>query len=69
MPQREPARRQTAGEPPGSKVKMRLDEKGRWVPAPSERASTPAPATEAAERPPVPDEGERFFRRHGSDAG
>ena len=32
MPRHEPSRRQTAGEPPPSKVKMRLDEKGKWVP-------------------------------------
>ena len=51
MPQREPARRQTAGEPPSSKVKMRLDESGRWVPVLPEAAET-TPAGEAAERPP-----------------
>jgi hypothetical protein len=54
MPQREPARRQTAGEPPSSKVKMRLDENGRWVPLLPEAADT-RPASEAAERPPTLD--------------
>jgi len=36
------------------KVKMRLDAKGRWVPAdpPPETTET----TEAAERPPTPDD-------------
>jgi hypothetical protein len=55
MPQREPARRQTAGEPPSSKVKMRLDENGRWVPLlpqPDEKT----PTSDAAERPPTPDD-------------
>jgi hypothetical protein len=33
MPRREPAHRQTAGEPPPAKVKMRLDASGRWVPS------------------------------------
>ena len=55
MPQREPARRQTAGEPPSSKVKMRLDEHGRWVPLLPE-ATEPTPANEAAERPPTADD-------------
>jgi hypothetical protein len=32
MPRHEPSRRQSAGEPPPPKVKMRLDEKGKWVP-------------------------------------
>ena len=53
MPQREPARRQTAGEPPSSKVKMRLDENGRWVPLLPEAAEK-KPASEAAERPKKP---------------
>jgi hypothetical protein len=55
MPQREPARRQTAGEPPGSKVKMRLDENGRWVPILPEPAEK-TPASDAAKRPPTPDD-------------
>jgi hypothetical protein len=48
MPQREPARRQTAGEPPRSKVRMRLDEHGRWV-AIEPKAPEATPAGEAAE--------------------
>ena len=55
MPQREPARRQTAGEPPSSKVKMRLDEHGRFVPVLPDDPE-PKPAGKAAERPPAPDE-------------
>lgn len=55
MPQREPARRQTAGEPPSSKVKMRLDENGRWVPL-LPKAAEKTPTSEAAERPPTPDD-------------
>jgi hypothetical protein len=55
MPQREPARRQTAGEPPGAKVKMRLDETGRWVPV--EAVTDEAmPISEAPERPPTGDD-------------
>jgi hypothetical protein len=54
MPKREPAARPSAGAPPGRTVKMRLDAKGRWVPA------EPKPETvetiEAAERPPTPDD-------------
>ena len=53
MPQREPARRETAGAPPSSKVRMRRDEHGRWVPIEAKRAE-PTPASEAAERPPTP---------------
>jgi hypothetical protein len=54
MPRQEPARNQTAGEPIGEKVKMRLDAKGRWVPVldPTVKVAT----TEAAERPPTPDD-------------
>jgi len=55
MPQREPARRQTAGEPPSSKVKMRLDENGRWVPV-LPAATEKTPTSEAEERPPTPDD-------------
>jgi hypothetical protein len=53
MPRHQPARTGT-GEPIGEKVKMRLDEKGRWVPVlpPAETTET----TEAAERPPTPDD-------------
>jgi hypothetical protein len=54
MPKHEPSGRQDAGEPPAAKVKMRLDAKGRWVPVhpPREMVTT----TEAAERPPTPDD-------------
>jgi hypothetical protein len=54
MPRHEPARNQTAGEPPPSKVKMRLDANGRFVPVlpPVETTET----TEAAERPATPDD-------------
>ncbi len=65
MPQREPARRQAAGEPPGSTVKMRLDEKGRWVPVLPE-AETP-PAEDAADEPPAP--GDRRDAAGEPDAG
>ena len=55
MPKREPARHQTAGEPPPSKVVMRLDEEGRWVPVqPEPERSLETEA--AAERPPAPDD-------------
>jgi hypothetical protein len=65
MPQREPARRQTAGEPPAATVTMRLDEHGRWVPVlPAEQ---PTPTTEATERPPTPDDPRGAFS--GPDAG
>jgi len=50
----EPAKGQTAGEPPGTKVKMRLDPKGRWVPVEEPRVTVET--TEAAERPPMPDD-------------
>jgi hypothetical protein len=50
----EPAKNQTAGEPLGSKVKMRLDAKGRYVPVEEPRETTET--TEAAERPPMPDD-------------
>jgi len=54
MPRHEPAGRQSAGEPPPKKVKMRLDAKGRWAPVldPIETTET----TEAAERPATPDD-------------
>jgi hypothetical protein len=54
VPQREPARSQTAGEPPSLKVKMRLDEKGDWVPDVPKVETTAT--TEPAERPPTPDD-------------
>jgi hypothetical protein len=54
MPRHEPSRRTDAGEPPGAKVKMRLDEKGRWVPVVPERETTPT--TSAAPRPESPDD-------------
>jgi hypothetical protein len=54
MPRHEPAGRADAGEPPPSKVKMRLDANGRWVPV-VVKAETKT-ATEAAERPPTPDD-------------
>jgi hypothetical protein len=54
MPREEPARSQTAGEPPPLKLKVQLDAKGEW------RAVEPARETvetiEAAERPPTPDD-------------
>lgn len=54
MPRQEPARSQTAGEPPSLKVKVQLDAKGKWRPVeePVETTET----TEAAERPPTPDD-------------
>jgi hypothetical protein len=53
MPKREPGH-QSSGEPLGDKVKMRLDAKGRWMPVrdPVQTVAT----TEAAERPPTPDD-------------
>jgi hypothetical protein len=54
MPRHEPSGRQDAGEPPGAKVKMRLDAKGRWVPVIKKRVTHEA--TEAAERPPQGDD-------------
>ena len=54
MPRHEPAGRADAGEPPAAKVKMRLDANGRWVPVVPKRET--APTTEAAERPPTPDD-------------
>ena len=53
MPRHQPARTGT-GEPIGEKVKMRLDKKGRFVPVLPERETTET--TEAAERPPTPDD-------------
>src|SRR3954465_13083179 len=51
VPRHQPAKKQTAGEPPGQKVKMRLDAKGRWVPVEDPRETVET--TEAAERPPT----------------
>ena len=53
MARHQPAKTGT-GEPLGEKVKMRLDEKGRFVPVHAERETTET--TEAAERPPTPDD-------------
>jgi hypothetical protein len=53
MPRHEPSGRQSAGEPPNLKVKMRL-EKGRFVPVEEPRELNET--TEAAERPPTPDD-------------
>lgn len=54
MPRHEPSRRADAGEPPGAKVTMRLDAKGRWVPVVAERETTET--VEAAPRPSSPDD-------------
>jgi hypothetical protein len=54
MPRQQPAPSQTAGEPLAAKVRMRLDDKGRWVPVLRKRVTTPT--TEAAERPTTPDD-------------
>jgi hypothetical protein len=53
MARHQPARTGT-GEPFKGKVKMRLDEKGRFVPVLPENETTET--TEAAERPPTPDD-------------
>jgi hypothetical protein len=54
MPRHEPARNQTAGEPPSLKVKVQLDPSGKWRPVEPPRETTET--TEAAERPPTPDD-------------
>ena len=54
MARHEPAKNQQAGEPLPGKVKMRLDAKGRWVAVEPPRETTET--TEAAERPPTPDD-------------
>lgn len=54
MARHEPAKSQQAGEPLPGKVKMRLDAKGRWVAVEPPRDTTET--TEAAERPPTPDD-------------
>jgi hypothetical protein len=53
MARHQPAKTGT-GEPLGEKVKMRLDKSGRFVPVMPERDTTET--TEAAERPPTPDD-------------
>ena len=53
MARHQPAKTGT-GEPIGEKVTMRLDAKGRFVPVLPERETTET--TEAAERPPTPDD-------------
>jgi hypothetical protein len=53
MPRHQPARTGT-GEPLKGKVTMRLDEKGRFVPVLPEPETKET--TEAAERPPTPDD-------------
>ena len=54
MPRQEPARSQTAGEPPKLKLKVQLDPEGKWRPVEPERELTET--IEAAERPPTPDD-------------
>ena len=54
MPRQEPARSQTAGEPPPLKLKVQLDAKGVWRAVEPERETTET--IEAAERPPTPDD-------------
>jgi hypothetical protein len=54
MPRQEPARSQTAGEPPPLKVKVQLDAKGKWQPVEPARETTET--IEAAERPTTPDD-------------
>jgi hypothetical protein len=54
MPRQEPARSQTAGEPPPLKVKVQLDAQGKWQPVEPPRELTET--IEAAERPTTPDD-------------
>jgi hypothetical protein len=54
MPRQEPARSQTAGEPPPKKLKVQLDAKGEWRAVEPERELIET--IEAAERPPTPDD-------------
>jgi hypothetical protein len=54
MPRQEPARSQTAGEPPPLKVKVKLDADGHWQPVRPPRETTET--IEAAERPPTPED-------------
>jgi hypothetical protein len=54
MPRQEPARSQTAGEPPPLKVKVQLDAQGKWQPVEPPRETTET--IEVAERPTTPDD-------------
>ncbi|HWK29077.1 MAG TPA: hypothetical protein VNS09_21125 [Solirubrobacter sp.] len=54
MARQEPARSQSAGEPPNLKVKVKLDAQGRWRAVSEPRETTEV--TEPAERPPTPDD-------------
>jgi hypothetical protein len=54
MPRQEPARSQTAGEPPNLKLKVQLDPEGVWRAVEPPRQMTET--IEAAERPPTPDD-------------
>jgi hypothetical protein len=54
MPRHEPLGRDAGGEPPGGKVVMRRDASGKLVPVLQPRKTTET--TEAAERPPMPDD-------------
>jgi len=54
MAQRRTSPHTTSGQPLDRPVKMRLDARGRWV-AVTPKAET-TPTTEAAERPPTPDD-------------
>jgi hypothetical protein len=54
MPKHEPSGRQSAGEPPPMKLKVTLDPSGKWRAVEPER--TLVETTEAAERPPTPDD-------------
>jgi hypothetical protein len=54
MPRQEPARNQTAGEPPPLKLKVQLDPAGKWRAVEPERELIET--IEAAERPPTPDD-------------
>jgi hypothetical protein len=54
MPRQEPARSQTAGEPPPLKVKVQLDPEGKWQAVEPPRETTET--IEAAERPTTPDD-------------
>jgi len=54
MARHEPAGRQSAGELPPLKLKVQLDAAGRWRAVEPERKLVET--TEAAERPPTPDD-------------
>ena len=49
MPRHEPSKRQTAGEPPPDKLKMKLGADGKWV------VEEPAPADDDAQEPDADD--------------